>query len=80
MQLFQKNEENCHDKAEKCREMIPLKALSLEHYSDKYCEYCQRNYLLDDFKLHQVERTAVFDETDSVGRNLSAIFEECDSP
>ena len=60
--------------------MIPLQSLSLEHYGDKNCEYCERNDLLNDFQLHQIEGTSVFDESDSIGRHLSAIFEECDSP
>ena len=60
--------------------MIPLKGLSLEHDCNKDSKYCQRYYFLDDFQLHEVERTAVFYESDPVGRNLSAVFEECDTP
>mgnify|MGYP006974597200 CR=1 FL=1 len=80
MQLFQKNEENSHYKAEKCGEMIPLKSLAFEHYSNKNCKYCKGNNLLNDFKLHKVERASVIDESDSVGRYLAAVFQKCDNP
>ena len=60
--------------------MIPLQGLSLEHYRDKHTKDSQRNDFLYDFKLHEVERTAVFDETDPVCRHLGTIFEECHSP
>jgi hypothetical protein len=80
MQLFQKNEENSHYKAEKCGEMIPLKSLTLEHYSNKNCKYCKGNNFLNDFKLHKIERTSVFDESYPVGWYLGTIFEECHSP
>ena len=80
MNLFQKNEEDCHDKAEKCSKMIPLKTLTFEHYCHKHSKHSKRNDFLNDFKLHEIEGTSVFDETDSVGWYLGTIFEECDSP
>ncbi len=60
--------------------MIPLQWLPFEQDSYQYREDCQRNSLLDNLQLHNVERTAVLIEPDPVGRHLGAIFEECQSP
>lgn len=60
--------------------MIPLQSLPLEHEHCDNREYCERNDLLNDFQLHEIERPSVFNETDSVCRNLGAVFEECHTP
>ena len=60
--------------------MIPLKALSLEHDHGHKCEDCKRDHFLDHLELHKVEGASVIDESDSVGRYLSAVLKECDSP
>lgn len=60
--------------------MVPLEGLSFEHHCDKNRKYCQRDYLLNYFQLHQVEGTAVFGVSYPVGRYLCAILEEGDSP
>ncbi len=46
-----------------------------EDDEDNECEN-----LLDDFELHEVERTAVAVETNLIGRHLEAIFEKGDAP
>ena len=78
--LFQKHKENSHYEAEECCEVVPLQALSFEHYCDDDCKYRQGNDFLDDFQLHEVEGAAVAVEADAVGRDLCAVFKECDSP
>ena len=78
--LFQKHKENGHDQAEEGGKMVPLQGLSLEHDGHQDCKYGQGDHLLNDFQLHEVERTAVFNETDPVRRHLGTIFEECHSP
>ena len=60
--------------------MVPLESLSLEHKGDYHSEDSEGNDFLDDLELHQVERTSVVNESDSVGRNLSAVLEECHRP
>ena len=60
--------------------MIPLECLSFEKYCHKYGEHGERDDLLNHLELHQAERAAVAVESDSVGRNLCAIFEERHSP
>ena len=80
MQLFQENEEDGHDKAEESGKMVPLQRLSFEHYRNQNCEHSQRNHLLDDLELHEIERTSVFNISYPVRRNLRAVFQECHSP
>ena len=60
--------------------MIPLQGLSLEHDGNHQCEYSERDHLLDDFELHQGERTAVTFKANAVGWHLSDVFEKCYSP
>lgn len=60
--------------------MIPVQSLSLEEHGGKNREDNEGDDLLDDFQLHQSEGTAVIDESDAVGRYLTGVFEECDSP
>ena len=60
--------------------MIPLEGLAFEEEGRDDGEDGQGNDFLDDFQLHQIEWTAVFDEADPVGWDLCAIFEERDSP
>ena len=40
----------------------------------------QKDALLYDLQLDEVEGTAVFYETDTVGRHLTAVFKEGDAP
>ena len=60
--------------------MVPLQRLTFEHHSCEDSKYCKRYHFLDDFQLHQIERTSVVNESYSVCRYLCAIFEECHSP
>ena len=60
--------------------MVPLKSLPLEHHCDDDSEHGEGDDLLDDLELHDVERSAVAVEADSVGRDLGAVFEESQAP
>ena len=60
--------------------MVPLERLALEHYCNEYGKYSQRYHLLNDLQLHQIERAAVFDVSDPVGRDLRTVLEERNSP
>ena len=60
--------------------MIPVNRLTTEHESDYYSKNCKGDNFLNYFELHKVERAAVAGETDSVGRNGEAVFEEGDTP
>ena len=60
--------------------MIPVKTLTFEHYGNHHGEDCERNRFLDDLELHEVERTAVSVEADTVCRDLCAVFKKGDAP
>ena len=78
--LFQEDEEDRKDQAGEGREMVPLEGLALEQEHRHDREHRQRNDLLDDFQLHEVERAPVVDEADAVRRDLGAILEKGDAP
>ena len=60
--------------------MVPLNGLSLEQEGNNYRKDSKGNHFLDNFELHEVERTAVTLESNPVGRNGEAVFEERNSP
>ena len=60
--------------------MIPVQSLSLEEDIGDDGKDDKRYALLNHLELHQVEGTAIIDESNSVGRYLTAIFEESDGP
>ena len=77
---FHEDEVDGGDEAEGCGGMIPVELLVLEDEVGDDGEDHQRDALLDDLELHEVEGTAVVDEADAVGRHLTAVFEEGDHP
>ena len=76
--LFQKYEKYGQNQAKEGGKVVPLERLALEHYSCKYCKNCKGYHFLDDFKLHQVERTSVVNKSDSVRRYLCTVLEVYD--
>ena len=60
--------------------MIPMKLLSAKKHYCKDCKHDQSYRLLYDFKLHQSKRTSITRETHAISWNLTAIFEEGDTP
>ena len=59
---------------------VPLKSLPLEHHCDDDSEHGEGDDLLDDLELDKAEGAAVSRETDTVRRNLGAIFEKSETP
>ena len=57
-----------------------MQMLPLEEQVGYDAEHNQGDDFLNDFELHQRERSAVVDEADSVGRHLAAVFKEGNSP
>ena len=49
---------------------------ALEQDVGNHAEDGQRDTLLDDLQLNEVEGTTVLDESNSIGGNLAAILEE----
>ena len=80
MFLFHKYEEDGQDKADECCKMVPLQSLVLEQQSDDNSKYREGDHLLYHFQLHYIEWTSILVETYSVGGDLGAVLEECDSP
>lgn len=78
--LFHKHEIDGGDETDKCGEVIPVQALSLEEDVGDDGKDDERYALLYHLELNQGEGTAVVYEPDAVGRYLAAIFEEGDSP
>ena len=60
--------------------MVPMELLVLENQVGNDGEDNQRDALLDDLELDEVEGTAIVDEADAVGGNLAAVLEEGDHP
>ena len=78
--LFHKHEIDGGDETDECGEVIPVQALSLEEDVGDDGEDDERHALLNHLELNQVEGTAIIDESNSVGRYLTAVFEEGDGP
>ena len=60
--------------------MVPVELLVLEDEIGNNGEDHQRDALLDDLKLDEVEGASVVDEADAVGWHLTAIFEKSNYP
>ena len=53
---------------------------ALEHDVGNDAEHGQRDAFLNDLQLNEVEGSAVLNEAETVGRNLTAVFKEGDAP
>ena len=75
-----KHEIHRHHQADAGGEVVPVKCLSFEDQGRKKNKYHEGDDLLDDFQLHEGERSAVLLEADAVGGHLGAIFKKSDAP
>ena len=57
-----------------CGGVVPVQLLMLEDEVRNDREDHQRDALLDHLQLHEVEGTAVIDETNSIGWHLTAVL------
>ena len=60
--------------------MIPLQRLASEADDGKDGKDSNRDYFLDNLQLHECEGTAIAHEADTIGRHLTGILEECQTP
>ena len=60
--------------------MVDREGLLLEEYQHEDGEDGQREKLLDYLELPEVERTAILDEADAVGRHHKTVFDQSDTP
>ena len=57
-----------------------MQVCALEHDVGNDTEHRQRDALLDNLELDEVERASVFYKSQSIGRHLTAVFKESDAP
>lgn len=78
--LFLENEIHRQDQEHEADEMVEGEGLVFEEDEHEDGEDGQREELLDDFELPEVERAAVFDEADAVRRHHEAVLDQRDTP
>jgi len=78
--LFHEHQVDSTDDKEESQEVVPVEVLVLEHDVGDDSEDSQRDTLLYDLELYEVEGATVAFEAQSVGRHLAAILEESDAP
>ena len=57
-----------------------MQVSALEHDVGNDAEHSQRDTLLDDLQLNEVEGSSVFYEAQTIGRHLTAVLKEGDAP
>ena len=60
--------------------MVPVQMSALEHDVGNDTEHGQRDALLNDLQLDEVERSAILDKAQAVGWYLTTVFEEGNHP
>ena len=78
--LLHKDEIDGANDEQEGQNVVPMQVVALKHNVRDDGENGQRNTFLNDFQLHERERTAVVDEAETVGRHLAAILEKGDGP
>ncbi len=53
---------------------------ALEHDVGNDTEHSQRDTLLNDLQLDEVEGSSILDESDTIGRYLTTVFKKGDAP
>ena len=72
--------ENGQHQAGERRQVIPLQGLALEDEQHDDGKDRQGDDFLNDFELHEIERSAGAGKPDAVGRHGKAILEKSDAP
>ena len=68
------------DDEQERQDVIPVEVVALEHDIGHDSEHSQRDALLYDLQLHQVEGSTIVNESQPIGRHLATVFEEGDAP
>ena len=68
------------DNKDERNDMVPTECLGLEHCNNDDGEHDERNGLLDDFQLDEVEGSAIYDRADAVGGDHEEILDQGDAP
>ena len=80
VQSLHENQINGSYEAKESSEMIPVQGLSGEENLRHYGKYDEDDDLLYHLELHEIERSAIVDESESVSRYLATVFKERDAP
>ena len=78
--LFHENQIDGTDDEEERQDVVPVQVGALEQDVGDDGEDTQRDALLDDLQLYQIEGSAIALKTDAVGWHLTAILEKGDGP
>ena len=78
--LFFENKINSQYQKSESDEMVPVKLTHFKHFDADNHEDYKTDGLLDDFKLHQCERSAMHSRAHSVSRNHEWILEKRNTP
>ena len=78
--LLQEGEKYCRDNEQECDDVIPLERFRMEYRHRNRREHRKRNRFLDDFQLHQAERSAVDATSNVVRGNHETVLQESDAP
>ena len=78
--LFHEHQIDGTDNKEKGQNVIPMQMGALKHDVGNDTEHSQRDTFLNDLQLNEVKRTAILNKTKTVGRHLTTILKESDTP
>ena len=77
---FEEDEPDSEDKADKGGDMVPMEGLATKSKNREKSEDKNRNNLLNNFELHERERSSVAGKADAIGRNLATILKKSNAP
>ena len=78
--LFFENKINGQYQETESDEMVPIKIAHLKHFYTDYHEDNKTYSFLNNFKLNQRKRTAIYNRADSVCRNHKWILKKRNAP
>ena len=80
LSFVHKHQVNGANDEKECQKMVPVQMGTLEHDIGNDAEDGQRDTLLNDLQLNEIEGTAIFYKPQSVGRHLTAVLKKGDAP
>ena len=73
------NYKHCQNDQAKTDKVVPFETLFENNKGEQHKDD-ERNGFLNSFELNDIERSAIFFEANSVGRNLKQVFEKSEAP
>ena len=74
--MIHKHQIDGADDKEEGQDVVPMQVSALEHDVGNDAEHSQRDALLNDLQLNEVEGTSILYETETISGYLAAVFEE----